>query len=253
MAVPQRRPLSQTDGLPLRGSVTVDNVERYLKLYGVTDPAWRAYRIAARQIREAGQGRLRGRMLEIGCGAKTKGLLLGDLVAEHVGLDHEDTPHDKSRIDLFGTAYDIPADSDSFDCVLSTAVLEHLEEPAAALKEAFRVLKPGGYGLYTAPFFWHLHEEPRDFFRYTRYGLDYLFRDAGFTVEKIEPMSGFVTTFLTLLNYNINKLGRGPLAPIAKLAIAMNNLIAAMADRGPFRDERFTWMYLAVVRKPDVA
>ncbi len=58
-------------------------------------------------------------------------------------------PHDKFKIDLFGTAYDIPVKDEHFDTVLCTAVLEHLEEPDKAIKEANRVLKRGGiYHLY---------------------------------------------------------------------------------------------------------
>jgi len=79
----------------------------------------------------------------------------------------------KSKIDLFGTAYNIPVDDNYFDTALCTAVLEHLEETSDVTKETHRVLKAGGYAIYTVPFFWHLHEEPRDFYRYTKYGLKY--------------------------------------------------------------------------------
>jgi hypothetical protein len=42
-------------------------------------------------------------------------------------------PRDPGRIDLLGTAYELPAANDSFDAVLCTTVLEHLEEPAQVL------------------------------------------------------------------------------------------------------------------------
>ena len=84
-------------------------------------------------------------------------------VTEHVGLDHENTLHNKSKIDLFGTAYDIPAEVEHFDTFLCTAVFERLEEPDKAIREAKRILKKGGYAIYTVPLFWHIHEEPRDF------------------------------------------------------------------------------------------
>jgi SAM-dependent methyltransferase len=230
----------------------LDNVERYFGSVKITNPAYRAHRIAGRRIRSTAQCYFKGRMLEIGCGSKTKGLLVGDLVTEHVGLDHADTPHDKSNIDLFGTAYDIPVEGDSFDCVLSTAVLEHLEEPERALREAFRVLKPGGYALVTAPLFWHVHEEPRDFFRYTGFGLEYLFRKAGFQIAELAPLSGFGVTFLTELSYYLGRFRRGPLTPLIDISVAFNNLVSPLLDRGWMRDERFTWMHLVLARKPDV-
>lgn len=231
----------------------MDSVKRYFAAVKITNPAHRAYRIASRRIRKAAEQHFRGRMLEIGCGSKTKALLVGDLVAEHIGLDHPDTPHDKSNIDLFGTAYDIPAENDSFDCILSTAVLEHLEEPEQALREAFRVLKPGGYAIYTAPLFWHVHEEPRDFYRYTSYGLDYLFRKAGFQILELAALSGFGVTFFTELNYFLTKFRKGPLFLLVDAAIIFNNMIAPVFDLGKLRDERFTWMYLVLARKPDVS
>ena len=121
----------------------------------------------------------KGRLIDIGCGNKPLNHFLSQYVTEHIGVDHEGTLHDKSKIDLFGTAYNIPVDDGYFDTALCTAVLEHLEEPSDAIKETHRVLKTGGYAIYTVPFFWHLHEEPRDFYRYTKYGLKYLFEKNG--------------------------------------------------------------------------
>src|SRR5689334_20670701 len=76
-----------------------------------------------------GKKYLRGRLIDIGCGTKPYKPLFTAVVSEHVGVDHEATFHDRSNIDLYGTAYAIPATDGSFDSALCTAVLEHLEEP----------------------------------------------------------------------------------------------------------------------------
>ncbi len=53
---------------------------------------------------------LNGRMIDIGCGTKPYKEILSPYVNEHIGVGHEDTFHGNSMIDLFGTAYEIPAD-----------------------------------------------------------------------------------------------------------------------------------------------
>ena len=192
-----------------------------------------------------------GRLIDIGCGLKPYRDMMAPLVDEHVGVDHEATLHDKSGIDLFGTAYAIPALDNSFDSALCTAVLEHLEEPEQAIRECFRVLRPGGVALYSVPFIWHLHEEPRDFYRFSKYGLKYLFERAGFEIVEIDALSGFWVTFGQLFVYNIYRFNRGPMLyvpiiPALGLAIQGISYVLDCVDK----TEQWTWMYLLVARKP---
>ena len=98
--------------------------------------------IFKQQFKQYASTYLKGRLIDIGCGEKPYKELLAPYVTEHIGVDHVDTFHDKSNIDLFGTAYENPVDEQSFDSAICTAVLEHLEEPEQALRECHRVLKP---------------------------------------------------------------------------------------------------------------
>ena len=99
---------------------------------------------------------LSGNLIDIGCGTKPYKEMFSPYVEEHTGVDHEATFHDTSNVDLFGTAYEIPTDEETFDSAICTAVLEHLEEPEQALRECHRVLKSGGTAIYSVPFIWHL-------------------------------------------------------------------------------------------------
>ena len=194
---------------------------------------------------------IRGRLIDIGCGTKPYANLLKPYINEHVGIDHDESFHGKENIDLFGTAYSVPVDDATFDSALCTAVLEHLEEPRQALCECYRILKPGGVAIYSVPFIWHLHEEPRDFYRFSKYGLDYLFKKAGFEVIEIKALSGFWVTFGQLLVYNLYRLNRGPLRwlhIIDGLGLVLQGM-AFLFDRLD-RTEQWTWMYLIVARKP---
>jgi hypothetical protein len=78
------------------------------------------------------------------------------------------------------------------------------------LNEAFRILKPGGNIILQVPWQWWIHEAPYDFFRYTPYGLRYLFEKAGFTDIVIEPQAGYFTTAILKWNYFSCRLIRGP-------------------------------------------
>jgi SAM-dependent methyltransferase len=61
-------------------------------------------------------------------------------------------------------------------------VLEAIFEPKCFLKELTRVLKPGGYALFTVPFIWDEHDQPNDYARYSSFGLKHLFEEQGFIV-----------------------------------------------------------------------
>lgn len=203
-----------------------------------------------KQLLDYAERYLSGNLIDIGCGIKPYKDMLSPFVEEHVGVDHEATFHDKSNVDLFGTAYDIPADDEIFDSAICTAVLEHLEEPEKALRECCRVLKPGGIAVYSVPFIWHLHEEPRDFYRYTKYGLKYLFEKAGFEVLQITPLSGFWVTFGQLFVYNIYRFHRGPLRyiPVIPALGLVIQGVSYILDRMD-KSEQWTWMYMVVARK----
>ncbi len=228
--------------------------DKYYRLYPITTPAHNCARIAGQHIQDRASRYFTGKMIEIGCGTKAKALLVGNYVYEHIGLDHEGSLHTKTNVDMFGTAYNIPSENEHFDCVLCTAVLEHLEEPQKALNETYRILKKGGYAIYTVPLFWHLHEEPRDFYRYTKYGIKYLFEKAGFELIELKPLAGFWITFGTELNYFLSDIARlGPFRFILKPLIAFTNILWLIIDRFDRRfhpsTEKWTWMYLVVAKK----
>ena len=65
-----------------------------------------------------------------------------------------------------------------------------LLHPERVLCELGRVLAPGGRFLLVAPLQWEEHQQPHDYGRFTRFALDRMLRQAGFTDISIQPVGG---------------------------------------------------------------
>lgn len=88
----------------------------------------------------------------------------------------------------------IPVEDCRYDFIVFNQVMEHLPEPKLVLAELYRVLKEGGKMIYTGPFFYEEHEKPYDFYRYTQFGLRYLFGSAGYEIERLDWLEGYFGT-----------------------------------------------------------
>jgi SAM-dependent methyltransferase len=124
-------------------------------------------------------------VLDAGAGSKAYEYLFSHVV-------YESTDHiDPNSIHTFVCDLsNIPKPDAIYDAILNTQVLEHVPYPQKIIDEFYRVLKPNGKLFLTAPQQWGLHEEPNNFFNFTRYGLELLFKNAGFSIEYIEPRGG---------------------------------------------------------------
>ena len=88
----------------------------------------------------------------------------------------------------------IPVADAYFDAILFNQVMEHLPEPLDVLRELHRVLRPGGRMICTAPLFFEEHEKPYDFYRYTQFAWRHLLGKAGFEIQKLGWMEGYLST-----------------------------------------------------------
>lgn len=211
-------------------------VEARRDLAGFTHPDthswnWLAHRVLNNALVSVAPDHISGRLLDIGCGLKPYRPLLAPYITEHVGVDHPESPHALTSVDVLATAYEIPLDSCSFDTILMTEVLEHLERPADALSECFRLLKPGGRLILTTPFIWTLHEVPRDFYRFSPFGLRYQAEQAGLSPLVVMPLAGQWTMLALMTGY---ALGQSPARHLGKrlgvVQLAMQRL-AIRLDR----------------------
>ncbi len=91
------------------------------------------------------------------------------------------------RCDLVLDVRAMPSMADeSVDAILCSGVLEHVDDCHAAVRECWRVLKPGGAFLVGVPFAQPLHRTPQDFWRFTEYGVRFLLR--AFAIEDVRAI-----------------------------------------------------------------
>ncbi len=152
------------------------------------DPLWIAKRSLRRAIASV-SSHARGRLLDVGCGVKPYRNLFG-AVTSHIGIERPGTLSKSRVVDVWGDALALPFRGGAFDTVLCSEVLEHVPEPHVLFDEAARMLKSGGALILSTPQVWGLHEEPFDFYRFTRYGLAHLARASGLAVIEVRPTCG---------------------------------------------------------------
>jgi len=168
-----------------------------------------------------------------------------------VDLAVGDAAWNYSRLDVVADLTALPFRAGAFAAALHIVTIEHLREPGVALAEMARSLEAGGLLLVAAPHEWEIHQAPHDYFRYTRYGLQYLLEKAGFEILEIQPSGGY---FRLLARRLLNGLQfftgglRWLLFIPAAILLAPPALILPLLD-GIDREKNFTLGYICRARK----
>jgi SAM-dependent methyltransferase len=191
------------------------------------------------------------RVLDAGAG---EGKYANEFVRQlYCGVDLAigDAAWNYSRLDVVADLAALPFSDAAFDAALHIVTIEHLPEPAAALREMARTLKPGKFLVLAAPHEWEVHQAPHDYFRYTRHGLNYLLDNAGFDALEIRPAGGY---FRLLARRLLNGLqfftggARWLLFLPAALLLIPPALILPFLDSLD-RDRNFTLGYICAARR----
>lgn len=202
-----------------------------------------------------------GRLLDIGCGNRTLERYLPN-TCSYIGLDYPKTVDlgYQGKPSVFGDGQNLPFASASFQCVTFMDVLEHIPNPSLAIQEAWRVLSPAGTLVIQVPFLYPLHDEPYDFQRWTRHGLEKLCRSGGFEVTQIHARNTPITTASALLAIALAKsmvdalARRRPsalLIPLIAALIGLINSLACLAEAILPASDMMPSSYLLIARKND--
>jgi SAM-dependent methyltransferase len=169
----------------------------------------------------------RYRVLDVGSGIKPYYPFFQPYADEFLGVDIS------PGADLQGTVESLPVEDASFDVVLCTQVLEHCDDPAAAVRELRRVTRPGGRVLASTHGVFPYHPAPQDLWRWTHTGLDRLFRENGdWSSVTVRPGSGTTACVGMLVSHFIDLLvHRAHLRVAGRPLVAAVNLGADALDR----------------------
>jgi SAM-dependent methyltransferase len=144
-----------------------------------------------------------GAVLDVGCGDKPYRDCL--TYKSYIGIEVERS----MNVDVLCDGGVLPFRDGCFDTVICIAVLEHVREPGRQMREMARVLKKRGRLIVVAPFFWNLHYEPNDYYRFTKYGLQHLFLKCNIDPDKTIPLEGKIGLahglFADCVFRNVNK------------------------------------------------
>lgn len=223
--------------------------ERLHQLRMRADPRWREIQ------RRVPQG---AAVLDAGCGLGEWVEFLGRQGYRATGLDYsEDLVNALSRFNparrwIHGSVQAIPAPDAGFDALVSWGVVEHDPAgPRAALKDFFRVLKPGGWAFVSVPLDSPVQRasserqfsgqrDHGDFFQYffTRDELADELRAVGFRVDSVDPCSSHYALAFPDLYLRVIQ-ARRPVQLVATTALNLYaksrpdcaNMIMAVAQR----------------------
>jgi SAM-dependent methyltransferase len=168
-----------------------------------------------------------------------------------VDLAVGDSAWNYSRLDAIADLTALPFRDGTFDAAVHIVTIEHLKEPALALLEMARTLKPGGRLLIAAPHEWEVHQAPNDYFRYTRYGLVYLVKKAGLEPVEVRPAGGYFRLLARRLLNGLQFFAGGPrwllFVPAAILLVPPAMVLPWLDFLD--RDRNFTLGYILEARK----
>jgi len=134
-----------------------------------------------------------GDLLDIGCGYSPYRNLLIEYVSKYEGIDINKYNEEVTIVGNILEGDLIP--KNHFDCIVCFEVLEHIPNSDTLLKKINEILRKEGFVVISVPHLSRLHEEPLDFFRFTKYGLIEIFSRNGFEILEIKH-KGSIFSFL---------------------------------------------------------
>ena len=191
-----------------------------------------------------------GDVLDLGCGSMPYAdIIIENGASNYTGVDWNATnrnlKYKKIEADISKT---LPFPNEYTNTIVSFEVLEHLPEPDLFINECWRILKNDGELFLTVPFIWHVHEDPYDYYRFTKYGLEYLLKKNNFTDIEVEELAGFWISWALIFNYHTVSYSKGPIKYFLYLVWWVTQNVSVFLDRVNY-NSRSTCNYKVYAKK----
>jgi SAM-dependent methyltransferase len=149
----------------------------------------------------------RGRLLDLGCGKVPLYAAYQELVTDTICVDWENSLHKNPHLDReLNLADYLPFGDEEFDTIILSDVLEHIPVPELLWSEMARILSKNGKLIMNVPFFYWLHEEPHDYYRYTEHALRRFVDIAGMRLIQLTPIGGAPEIIADMFAKNVMRL-----------------------------------------------
>ena len=123
-----------------------------------------------------------GVLLDVGCGNTPFQEYFLKYIKKYLKHEHPAAAKKNITYDYLSELPALNVPDSSVNTIVSFAVLEHVSEPFETIKEFYRILKTNGIFMIYVPQYWHLHEEPHDYLRFTKYILQEKIREKSFEI-----------------------------------------------------------------------
>lgn len=151
----------------------------------------------------------KGKLLDLGCGKVPLYASYKDRVRENVCVDWSNTLHKNEYLDHeLDLTKALPFNENEFDTIILSDVLEHIPAPDALWREMHRVLALHGKLIMNVPFYYWLHEQPHDYYRYTEFALRRFTENSGMRLIELTSMGGAPEIIADVFAKNIVRLPR---------------------------------------------
>lgn len=183
-----------------------------------------------------------GKTLDFGAGSAKYKQIIKEKTKEYLAFDMFPGPD----IDVVGDVLKTSLPEGSFDTIISTQVLEHVEKPWMMVKEIKRILKKDGICILTAPFINPSHNDPGDYFRYTTSGVKSLFRNENFEIIECDSYGQLFTVLSGFIKFSFFNPYKKP----KKGSYIINNFLLKIAKfLNKFTKNRIIYDSVYVVAK----